>query len=129
MIDDETMSTAKLKGSFVKRTGRTARYWGIGTGTRDIDLKAEGSEILFSFEIPSKGGGYTCLELRVPATDFPALLKAMCAASAAPALLKAISAANPRTAPLVLWAELRRTIAEQQRKLNARASGKPRGEV
>jgi hypothetical protein len=64
-----------LEYTTIKRGGRTARHWYETINQVSIDDVAP--EVRFEFEISSKGGGDTRLQMRVAPGDFPAILSAM----------------------------------------------------
>jgi len=62
----------ELQHSKVRRGGVTARYW-YGS-TQNVYCAADNEGLRFTFNIPSKGGGHTAVELRVGSKDLRAIL-------------------------------------------------------
>lgn len=90
--------TWQLKGATVKRCGVTARY--LNHETRDVRCEADGATVKFRFEMSSKGGGTTAVQLEVGPRDFTTMVEAMCAVSRS-------------TAMKVIAAELAKEVAKQ----------------
>jgi hypothetical protein len=87
-------TTSFLSDTRVRRGGVTAKYWYGSTdsvlASRPEDATSQPRALVFSFNLPSKGGGDTAIEMRVGPKDFPVLLAYMSAVDRE-ATLKAIA--------------------------------------
>jgi len=67
----------KLRSSRANRGGLTSRYW-YG-GTNHIHSEVDNNALRFEFILPSKGGGYTNIHLKVALSDLRNVLKSVVA--------------------------------------------------
>jgi hypothetical protein len=65
----------KLSSSKVYRAGRTARSWNYETDSVSVGTAKSAARL--NFNLSSKGGGITEVQLEIGAQDFPAVIRTM----------------------------------------------------
>lgn len=85
-----------LIGSKVRRSGATSRHW--DNATHEVRVYSEDNALVVRFDIASKGGGTTELEVMIYPCDFDKLLEGMMRAS-------------PQSAAKLMAAELARHLS------------------
>ena len=68
----------RLTAAAVSRRGQTARTW--NSGTNNVQLGADKTNLSLKFSLNSKGGGVTDINLVIGAADFDAIVKNMVSA-------------------------------------------------